>query len=114
MIAFWIAVIVGVAVAVAYITLGVQAFARVRKEVLSAATRGATDDLSADEVGDDGGFTWKAIGAVIFSTLVIVLLGVSSVFWYVPAILAIGSSVAVSVAFVIDRRGIQGDGKAQA
>jgi len=117
MIAFWIAVIVGVAVAVVYITLGVQAFARVRKEVLAAATTGATDDLSSDEVSDDGGFTWKAIGAVIFSTLVIVLLGVSSVFWYVPAILAIGSSVAVIAAFVIDRGSVQGersDGKAEA
>jgi hypothetical protein len=114
MIAFWIAVIVGAAVAVAYVSLGVQAFALVRKEVLVAATTGAADDLSADEVGPDGGFTWKAIGAVIFSTLVIVLLGVSSVFWYVPAVLAIGSSVAVIAAFVIDRRSIQDDGKAQA
>jgi uncharacterized ion transporter superfamily protein YfcC len=103
MIAFWIAVIVGVAVGVVYITLAVQAFARVRTEVLASATTDATQDLSGDDV-DDGGFTWKAIGAVIFSTLVIVLLGVSSVFWYLPAILAIGSSVAVIAAFVIDRR----------
>ena len=103
MIAFWIAVIVGVAVGVVYITLAVQAFARVRTEVLASATTDATQDLSGDDVDDDG-FTWKAIGAVIFSTLVIVLLGVSSVFWYLPAILAIGSSVAVIAAFVIDRR----------
>jgi len=103
-IAFWIAVIVGVAVGVVYITLAVQAFAWVRTEVLASATTDATQDLSGDDVDDDGGFTWKAIGAVIFSTLVIVLLGVSSVFWYLPAILAIGSSVAVIAAFVIDRR----------
>ncbi|MGH3643948.1 MAG: hypothetical protein ACRDUX_33565 [Mycobacterium sp.] len=104
MIAFWIAVIVGVAVGVVYITLAVQAFARVRTEVLASATTGAEEDLSSDDFGDDGGFSWKAIGAVIFSTLVIVLLGISSVFWYLPAILAIGSSVAVIAAFVIDRR----------
>jgi uncharacterized ion transporter superfamily protein YfcC len=104
MIAFWIAVIVGVAVGIVYITLAVQAFARVRTEVLASAATDATQDLSGDDVGDEGGFTWKAIAAVIFSTLVIVLLGVGSVFWYLPAILAIGSSVAVVAAFVIDRR----------
>jgi uncharacterized ion transporter superfamily protein YfcC len=97
-------VIVGVAVGIVYITLAVQAFARVRTEVLASATTDATQDLSGDDVGDEGGFTWKAIAAVIFSTLVIVLLGVGSVFWYLPAILAIGSSVAVVAAFVIDRR----------
>jgi hypothetical protein len=104
MIAFWIAVIVGGAVGVVYIALAVRAFARVRTEVLASAATGATDELDGDDVGDGGGFTWKAIGAVIFSTLVIVFLGVSSVFWYLPAVLAIGSSIAVIAAFVIDRR----------
>jgi hypothetical protein len=107
MIAFWIAVIVGLAVGVVYITLAVQAFAQVRTEVLASATTGASDELSGDDVEDGGGFTPKALGAVVFSTLVIVLLGVSSVFWYLPAILAIGSSVAVIAAFVIDRRSVQ-------
>ena len=107
MIAFWIAVIVGLAVGVVYITLAVQAFAQVRTEVLASATTGASDELSGDDVDDDGGFTPKALGAVVFSTLVIVLLGVSSVFWYLPAVLAIGSSVAVITAFVIDRRSVQ-------
>jgi uncharacterized ion transporter superfamily protein YfcC len=104
MIAFWIAVIVGVAVGVVYITLAVQAFVRVRGEVLAAATTGATDDLADEEIDQDGSFTWKAFGAVLFSTLVIVLLGVNSAFWYLPAALATGSSVAVITAFVIDRR----------
>jgi predicted metal-binding membrane protein len=104
MIAFWIAVVIGVVVAVVYITLAVQAFIRVRAEVLASASTGAAVDLDAGEIDSDGSFTWKAVGAVIFSTLVIVLLGVSSVFWYLPAILAIGSSVAVITAFVVDRR----------
>jgi uncharacterized ion transporter superfamily protein YfcC len=104
MIAFWIAVVVGVVVAVAYIALAVQAFLRVRSEVLAADTTGATDELDADEIDQDGVFTWKAFGAVIISTMVIVLLGVNSVFWYLPAALAIGSSIAVITAFVIDRR----------
>jgi hypothetical protein len=102
MTAFWIAVVVGAFVAVAYITLAVQAFARVRRDVLRAAASGEPDDESG--LGDDGVFTWKALGAVVGSTLVIALLGVRGVFWYLPPILAIGSSVAVIAAFLIDRR----------
>jgi predicted metal-binding membrane protein len=104
MIAFWIAVVVGVVVAVAYIGLAVQAFLRVRSEVLAAGTTGAADDLDPDEIDHDGVFTWKAFAAVVISTTVIVLLGVDSVFWYLPAALAIGSSIAVITAFVIDQR----------
>lgn len=104
MIAFWIAVVVGVVVGAAYITLGVQAFFRVRRDVLALAESGQPDDLSTDEIGDAGTFTWKALGAVAVSTAVIALLGVNSLFWYVPAVLAIGSAVAVVSAFLIDRR----------
>lgn len=104
MIAFWIAVVVGVVVAVAYIALGVQAFFRVRRDVLALAASGEPDDLATDELGDAGTFTWKALAAVAASTAVIALLGVSSVFWYIPAVLAIGTAFAVVSAFVIDRR----------
>jgi uncharacterized ion transporter superfamily protein YfcC len=109
MIAFWIAVVVGVVVAVVYVALAVQAFARVRRDVLVAAAAGAPLDVAVDALDDDehGVFTWKALGAVVGSTLAIVLLGVNSRFWYVPAILAVGSSVAVICAFLIDRRSTQ-------
>jgi hypothetical protein len=72
--------------------------------VLALAESGQPDDLSTDELGDAGTFTWKALGAVGVSTVVIALLGVNSLFWYVPAILAIGTAVAVVSAFLIDRR----------
>ena len=106
MIAFWIAVVVGVAVGIVYITLGVQAFFRVRRDVLASAASGETAelDVAALEATNGGAFAWKALAAVAASTSVIVLLGVSPVFWYLPPILAIGSAVAVIVAFVIDRR----------
>lgn len=106
MIAFWIAVIVGIVVAAVYITLGVQAFFRVRRDVLALAASGETADLDVDalEANDAGSFSWKALGAVLVSTSVIALLGVSPVFWYVPAILAVGSAVAVIAAFLIDAR----------
>lgn len=114
MIAFWITVVIAVVVAVVYVTLAVQSFLRVRRDVLR--TRGANGDLALAASGetaeidttgldDDGtGFTWKALGAVVVSTSVIVLLGVSPVFWYLPVILAIGTAVAVIAAFIIDSR----------
>jgi hypothetical protein len=105
MIAFWIAVAVGVVVAVAYIWLGVEAFLRVRRDVLAIAASGQPADLDTVGLDDDGRtFTWKAVGAVVASTAVIALLGVSGLFWYLPVILAIGSAVAVVTAFAIDRR----------
>lgn len=103
-IAFWTATVVGIAVSVVYIALGVQAFLRVRKDVLALAASGETTDLDIDalEANDAGSFSWKALGAVVVSTSVIALLGVSPIFWYVPAILAVGSAVAVIAAFLID------------
>jgi hypothetical protein len=100
MIAFWIAVVVGVVVGAAYVALAVQSFVRVRRDVLSGA---ATAEL--DVIDDEHGvFTWKALGGLGGSTLVIALLGIGGAFWYLPAILAIGSAVAVIAAFLIDRR----------
>jgi hypothetical protein len=104
--AFWIAVVVGAVVAVVYVALGVQAFARVRRDVLAAAAGSHRSELDVAALEDERNdvFTWKAAGAVVVSTTVIVLLGVNGLFWYVPAILAIGSSVAVIAAFLIDRK----------
>ncbi|BBY17654.1 hypothetical protein [Mycolicibacterium litorale] len=106
MIAFWLALVVGVVIAVVYFALGVQAFLRVRKEVLALAAAGETTELDVTALDNQEAdtFTWKALGAVVASTTVIVLLGVNSLFWYVPAVLAIGSAVAVIAAFLIDRR----------
>ena len=108
MIAFWIAVAVGAVVAVAYIGLGVQAFGQVRRTVLADAAAGETAGLplDPDDATPEGGFTLKAIGAVVSSTLVIALLGFGAVFWYIPAILAVGSAIAVIVAFLIERKSL--------
>lgn len=45
MIAFWIAVVVGGIVGVIYVTLGVQAFFRVRRDVLALAESGAAAEI---------------------------------------------------------------------
>ncbi|MEZ0340352.1 hypothetical protein ACAG25_10260 [Mycobacterium sp. pV006] len=118
MTAFWIAVIAGIVVGGTYLTLGVQAFLRVRRDLLAPtpAEPGAEIDTTGLE-DDNRAFTWKALAAVGTSTAVIVLLGVSPAFWYLPAALAIGSAVAVVAAFLIDRRSARdelGDGKVAA
>ena len=105
MTAFWIAVVAGIVVGVVYLALGVQAFLQVRQDVLAQVESGVAQEIDTTGLEDDNrAFTWKAAGGVLASTLVIVLLGVSPVFWYLPAILAVGSAVAVVTAFVIDRR----------
>ncbi|HET7741071.1 MAG TPA: hypothetical protein VFL67_10520 [Mycobacterium sp.] len=105
MIAFWITVVIAVVVAVVYVTLAVQSFLRVRRDVLALAASGETAQIDTTGLDDDGsGFAWKALGAVVVSTSVIVLLGVSPVFWYLPVILAIGTAAAVIAAFIIDSR----------
>ncbi|WP_193046335.1 hypothetical protein [Mycolicibacterium baixiangningiae] len=108
MIAFWIAVVVGVVVGVLYLALGVQAFLRVRRDVLALAASGEAPVLDLEGLDDDTAtFTWKALGAVVLSTSVIVLLGLNGLFWYIPPVLAIGSAVAVVAAFLIDRRSLR-------
>ncbi|WP_460358992.1 hypothetical protein [Mycobacterium sp. ZZG] len=103
--AFWIAVVIGVAVGVVYVALAVQAFFRVRRDVLASAELGVAAEIDTAGLEEDHGtFAWKALGAVAASTAVIVLLGVGPVFWYLPAVLAIGSAAAVATAFIIDRR----------
>lgn len=104
MIAFWIAVVCGVLISVVYLALGARSFLRVRRDVLAAAEQGVVDDVVDFPADVHRGFVWKALGGVCASTLVIVLLGLNSIFWYLPIILALGTGLAVIVAFLIDSR----------
>ena len=81
------------------------------RDGLTVDAAGEPHDVAADALDDDaldddehGVFTWKALGTVVGSMRVIVLFGVSGDFSYVSAMLAVGSSVAVIAAFLIDRR----------
>jgi hypothetical protein len=100
MTAYYIAVVVGIATAVVYVTLAGRALLRVRRSVLGGDER--PPDTTDVYEGQAAGFAWKAAGGVIASTLVIVLISLGSAWWYLVPFLAIGSSIAVIVAFLVD------------
>jgi hypothetical protein len=100
MAAFWIAAVLGSITAVVYLALALRSFLRVRRAVLAGA---------ADELGDDstyakqgGDFTWKAGAGVVASISVIAALSLGGGWWYLVPFLAIGSAIAVVVAFIFD------------
>lgn len=111
---FILGVILAAAIATTYLTLGARDFRRIRREVNRAGHRqgtvgaelvgGPSDDDRAlvDPAKQTVGFAWRALGSVIAS--IALLYTISHVWWawYVFPALALGTGVAVSVAFVID------------
>jgi hypothetical protein len=110
---FIIGVISAVVVAATYLILAARDFQRVRAEVNRspdigrAAGAGLGSSAAEDEAGVDParetvGFAWRALGGVLAS--VTLLYAISHVWWawYLFPVLALGTGVAVSVAFVVD------------
>jgi len=99
MTAFYIALVLGGIVAVAYITLGFEEFRRARR------TYGETAEIPSDASLDSQGrgFTWVALGGVVVSTTLLVLISHSGWSWYILPFLSLGSALAVVVAFLADR-----------
>lgn len=111
MVIFVIGVVVAILVATAYIGLGTVDFLRIRMELRQTAARtgqatgedGPMEDAEALDAGRETvGFAWRAVGGVVAS--VGLLYAVSHLWWswYALPALALGTGVAVSVAFVID------------
>lgn len=100
MLAFWIAVALGAVVSIAYLTLAWRSFKSVRGRVLA----GIAEETPGDKVFDDQkqGFNWKASGGVLASIAVISGLALGGGWWYLVPFLAIGSAIAVVVAFLYD------------
>src|SRR5437868_5658832 len=100
---FSIGVILAVAVATTYLALGARDFRRIRHEV-GRGTEGTEPAAagSLDPGRETVGFAWRALGGVIAS--VALLYAISHLWWawYAFPALALGTGVAVSVAFVID------------
>jgi len=99
MTAFYIALVLGGIVAVAYIALGFEEFQRARRTYGESGGVASDDDLDAQ----GRGFTWVALGGVVVSTTLLVLISHTSWAWYLLPFLSIGSALAVVVAFVVDR-----------
>lgn len=99
MIAFYIALVLGGLIATAYIALGYAEFQRARQTYGEAAESVTGDDLDAQ----GRGFTWIALGGVVVSTTLLVLISHTSWAWYILPFLSLGSALAVVTAFVVDR-----------
>ncbi len=100
------AVVAGAVVATAYVALALESFRRVRRELASSAAHDASASSSApgaDELGP-GSVAWRAGAGVIASTCLIVAISHAASAWYILPYLAIGSSLAVITAFMLDRR----------
>lgn len=104
---FIIGLILAVAVATAYVSLGALDFLRIRRELSRVtaehpATPLTEPDGDVDPARETVGFAWRALGGVVAS--VALLYAISHLWWawYAFPLLAIGTGVAVSVAFVID------------
>jgi len=99
MIAFYIALVLGGVIAVAYVALGIEAFQRARRTYGTSVEEASTDDLDAQ----GRGFTWVALGGVVVSTTLLVLISHLGWTWYILPFLSLGSALAVVTAFVVDR-----------
>src|SRR4051812_29766513 len=104
MTAFYLALVVGTVVAIVYVALAGRAFWRVRTQVLAPQPTTVDTESDAGYAAQGRGFAWKATGGVVASTLILVGVSITPAAWYLLPFLAIGSSVAVVVAFLVDRR----------
>jgi len=103
MTAFYIALGLGGIVAVAYVALGFEEFQRARRRYGTSVEEASADDFDAQ----GRGFTWVALGGVVVSTTLLVLISHTSWAWYILPFLSIGSALAVVVAFVVDREDVE-------
>ena len=99
MTAFYITLVLGSVIAVAYIALGYAEFQRARRSYGATAETVSDDNLDAQ----GRGFTWVALGGVVVSTTLLVLISHTSWAWYILPFLSLGSALAVVTAFVVDR-----------
>lgn len=100
---FYIALLAGIAVAVAYLYLVKDGFERVRRDYDDEAA-GVPRTAEVDYELQGRGFSWVAGGGVVASTTLLVLASYTGAVWYLLPFLAIGTAVAVVSAFLVDRR----------
>ncbi|ORA68652.1 hypothetical protein BST23_02120 [Mycolicibacterium elephantis] len=115
MVIFYIGAVIGIALAVTYLTVATRSFLRIRRELLDSNQLILADAYAAESAEDVSivpGFGWKASVAVATSFIVLVVASYSGLFWYVLALSGLGTAAAVIVAFVLELRGDRARGLA--
>jgi hypothetical protein len=102
----YVALILGLIVSVAYIFVIYRGFGASKVEM---ATHGGAQLGEVSLVDDrvfkeqEIGIVWKAAAGLVLSVVVLWLISVSASIWYVVPFLGVGTSLAVIVAFMIDK-----------
>ncbi|MDT7650623.1 MAG: hypothetical protein QOI36_2029 [Pseudonocardiales bacterium] len=97
---FAIGLAAGLLTAIVYVAVAGRAFLRIRSEILAGADLPDAD--IADYRRQGRNFGWKAAGGVVVSTSLLALVSTAGWTWYLLPFLAIGTSITVIVAFVLD------------
>jgi hypothetical protein len=102
----YIALVAGIVVSIAYLLVTYRGFGKSKAEM--AAFGGAqlgevrlVDDRIFKE--QEGGIAWKAAAGLILSGIILWLVSVSASVWYVVPFLGLGTSLAVILAFILDK-----------
>ena len=103
MTAFYLALIIGGGVAVAYLWLVLDAFQRTRRELDDPALLLDEQETAETYERQGRGFSWVAGLGVAASSALLILVSLTASVWYVLPFLSIGSALAVVVAFLHDR-----------
>jgi hypothetical protein len=102
----YVALILGLVVSVAYIFVIYRGFGVSKAEM---ATHGGAQLGEVSLVDDrvfkeqEIGIVWKAAAGLVLSVIALWLISVSASIWYVVPFLGVGTSLAVIVAFMIDK-----------
>ncbi|MGB7102094.1 MAG: hypothetical protein WBD95_25445 [Xanthobacteraceae bacterium] len=102
----YVALVLGIVVAIAYLAVMYRGFGKSKAEM--AAHGGAQlgeVQLVEDRVFKDQeiGIVWKAAAGLVLSIVVLWLISVSPSIWYAVPFLGLGTSLAVIVAFMLDK-----------
>jgi hypothetical protein len=102
----YVALVAGIVVTIAYLVVIYRGFGKSKAEM--AAFGGA--ELGQVHLVDDrifkdqeSGIVWKAAAGLILSGIVLWLVSVSASVWYAVPFLGLGTSLAVIVAFILDK-----------
>lgn len=74
------------------------------KRGAASAIRDADKTSDENETVENGGYAWTAIAAVVASSAIITLAGISPVFIYLGPLLAIVSAAGIGIAFLVEDR----------